>query len=119
MNYQRVCPRDLFNEGKLLKCLGKISIFIHDNYLPGLTLEEPEGQDGFKIYQTIDGDLFVLNLRFTDEEGEEVHFSLPYNSRDKWPLEMTYKDNTYCPINEKGEVQIDRNLFKGGAECLN
>lgn len=32
--YQRVIPRDLFNEAKLLKCLGRLSLFIHDGKSP-------------------------------------------------------------------------------------
>lgn len=28
--YKRVIPRDLFNEAKLLKCLGQLSLLIHD-----------------------------------------------------------------------------------------
>lgn len=29
-SYRRVLPRDLFNEAKLLKCLGQLSLMIHD-----------------------------------------------------------------------------------------
>lgn len=36
MSYNRVCPRDLFNESKLLKCLGKLLGNEGDNDIKGL-----------------------------------------------------------------------------------
>jgi hypothetical protein len=33
-NYERVFPRDFFNEAKLLKCMGILSLLIHDGFAP-------------------------------------------------------------------------------------
>ena len=55
MTYRRVLPRDLFNEAKLLKCLGQLALIIHD------------GQDS--AGQTVQGLLFMhvdeMDLGFT------------------------------------------------------
>lgn len=41
MTYTRVAPRDLFNESKLLKCLGQLALLIHEGKAPeGLTFED-------------------------------------------------------------------------------
>ncbi len=32
MTYHRVLPRDAFNEAKLLKCIGKLTLLIEDKY---------------------------------------------------------------------------------------
>ena len=112
MSYKRVIPRDLFNESKLLKCLGKISLWILDRKIQGV-LEEHDGQP-FRIIQTEDGALYVSNIEYTDTEGNSLHFSTPLNSRAQWPLELLYKDELYYPINEKGEYQLAKDLFTKG-----
>ena len=32
--YTRVLPRDLFNEAKLMKCMGLLTLLIHDELIP-------------------------------------------------------------------------------------
>lgn len=109
MKYQRVIPRDLFNEAKLLKCIGKISVLIHDNKIKGL--EALHDGDAFKITQSLDGQLTIDNIHFFDEDGTTVSFSTNYNSKEDWPLEMIYMDKYYYPLNEKGEYQLSDKLF--------
>ena len=112
MSYNRVLPRDLFNEAKLLKCIGKISLLIHDNVIQGLRMEHNGG--AFEVRQGISGELMLNNVLFYDSEGTEVFFSTPLNSKDNWPIEMEYKGEFYYPLNESGEYQLWEGLFKKG-----
>lgn len=115
MTYQRVCPRDLFNESKLLKCIGKISLLIHDYQIPGLYIRDDELDQGFEIDQNPnDGSISITNLRFSDEGGEPVYFSTSMNSKENWPLTMEYKGEEYYPLSESGELQISDRLFLVG-----
>jgi hypothetical protein len=87
-SYLRVIPRDLFNESKLLKCLGKISLYIHDNLLAPYNasneLENPE--EGFIIEQSPDdGSIHCSNYIFMIN-GQPVSLYTPLNSRGNWPL---------------------------------
>lgn len=62
-NYQRVIPRDLFNESKLLKCIGRLILKIHDNdNLPAPMTFEHDGSP-FKIVQQECGSLTIINLK--------------------------------------------------------
>lgn len=111
MSYFRVLPRDLFNEAKLLKCLGKVSLMVHDELLPFNCTHEDE-RAGFKIEQNEDdGTISVTNLHFFDNNGTPIYFWHPLNARDKWPLMMEYKGKTYYPFSEKGEWMPDLNIF--------
>jgi len=101
MTYQRVIPRDLFNEAKLLKCIGRLTCDLHDNKLKGLTWEHDS--EDFKIDQTVDGDIYIANLRFFDDQGDAVEFFTQLNSKENWPLFMIYKEDTYYCYNKKGK----------------
>ena len=113
MGYHRVCPRDLFNESQLLKCVGKISLFILDDVLPGLHMDDEEcGERGFNIVQDpSDGSISVCNLRFSDRNGDPAYFYVPLNSRDKWPLMMNYKEETYYCFQENGDLLFSDKKF--------
>jgi CheY-like chemotaxis protein len=93
--YVRVVPRDLFNESKLLKCLGKISIGILDGKLGEhrLTEKHTRTEKGFIILQNEDGDIICDNYRVF-KGGEEIYLFTRLNSKAVWPL-MT--------IDHKGE----------------
>ena len=112
--YRRVIPRDLFNESKLLKCIGKISLLIHEQMIQGLNINHEDSGKGFIVRQhESDGSIFIENVHFFDNNGTPIYFSTALNSRDNWPLEMEYKDEIYYPINDDGKYQLDKNLFKG------
>lgn len=83
--YTRVIPRDLFNESKLLKCLGQLTLKIHDGKAPGLTVED-EGDEFDVRQEPSDGTLYVANLKF-QLHGEEVDFRSRYNSKAAYPLD--------------------------------
>lgn len=93
--FNRVIPRDLFNEAKLLKCLGQLSLVLHDGkdsagrpLPPGLEIEfvEPEYAEGFRVVQNpADGGLSCAAVRATFN-GHPVRLFSVYNSRDNFPL---------------------------------
>ena len=84
INYQRVLPRDLFNEAKLLEQIGRICLSIHDSQLTGLSFDH-DGSS-FDIQLSDEGSLYISNLEFLDTEGLPVSFTTNYNSRVKNPL---------------------------------
>lgn len=84
MSYQRVIPRDLFNEANLLKCYGQIYLNLENMNLPGIELDH----DGapFDIQQCADdGSLTVANVALI-VRGEAILMYRPLNSRRPWPL---------------------------------
>lgn len=87
MSYLRVIPRDLFNEANLLKCIGRLTLLIHDGKLPGWSFEhEDYFDDGFIIEQNgHDGSLYLRSIDFF-YKGHLVTFSRPMNSRQPYPL---------------------------------
>lgn len=114
MGYFRVCPRDLFNESKLLKCLGLVSLCIHDGTIQGLTMNHENEKEGFTIVQNdATGGIYVSNLHFFDNNGTPVEFYHPLNNKGPFPLIMEYKGEEYWPFNDKGDFQCDKNIFKG------
>ncbi|MBC8737144.1 hypothetical protein F6X40_10025 [Paraburkholderia sp. UCT31] len=84
MSYNRVIPRDLFNEASLLKCYGRIYINLE-------TAEQPDAEfehDGapFDVQQDLgSGGLTVANIKFK-VRGKFYRLYRPLNSRDAWPL---------------------------------
>lgn len=82
MSYQRVIPRDLFNEANLLKCYGHLYILTEGN--PNAHFAE-DFVDSFDIVQDDDGGLIVQNLPFVIR-GVEYELRRPLNSRRPWPL---------------------------------
>ena len=83
INYQRVIPRDLFNESKLLQQLGFVCLAIHDCRLTRITLED--SGEAFDIQLSDSGKLSVSNLTFWQGD-EDVELWMTVNSREKNPL---------------------------------
>ena len=94
MSYTRVIPRDFFNESKLLKCMGRVAIILHEYarmaellHLVHLTTDHGYSE-GFDIEQADDGDLFVSNVVFA-RRGSSATFHLycGYNAKgSEFPL---------------------------------
>jgi hypothetical protein len=85
MSYQRVIPRDLFNESSLLKCYGRLYIVLEKIAGHSARFSE-EDVSRFDIDQRADdGSIFIQNLSLVI--GDD-HFRLvrPLNSRQPWPL---------------------------------
>lgn len=83
-NYNRVHPRDLFNESMLLKSVGRLSLLITNGESPE-GLEMDEESDGFDVRQNDDGDIFINNIEIRIH-GVPHFFGTPMNSRKNYPL---------------------------------
>lgn len=110
MSYMRVIPRDLFNEAKLLKCLGRLWIEAERNH-PILKVtfgpEEGDGNrdDPFEIVQDAGtGAIFVANV-FVFVDGKAVHVYTGLNAREDWPMYADWGDHTELVFDEGGNVR--------------
>lgn len=108
MSYTRVLPRDLFNESKLLKCLGQLVLILHDGVdrrrraAPAITFEMVNEDLGFDIQQDEStGDLSCDNLLF-QFRGEELQFHSAYNSKELYPLYCEIDGTEYPVFNDDG-----------------
>lgn len=72
-NYQRVIPRDLFNEAKLGKCMGRLILRIHDCETPVHMSFEHNGNP-FDIGLGDDGNLHIKNIRDGEFTSEFANF---------------------------------------------
>lgn len=103
-NYTRIIPRDMFNEAKLLKCMGVVALKILDRMLPeGVTIHIEESGQPFDIVQLSDGELTIINYPVL-VNGLEMVFKTAYNSKDNYPLYFEYGDyEQERVLDERGE----------------
>lgn len=103
-SYERVVPRDFFNEGKLLKCMGRLALSILDCNVPdGLNIDIEENGEPFDIDLNDSGELYVSNYPVT-VNGADAFFFTSYNSKRAYPF--------YCRINDTDyEVFTDEGLW--------
>lgn len=89
--YQRVLPRDAFNEGNLMTNIGRLWILLDEHRDHDASIVE-EDVEQFDIQQNdATGGLTVTNLTFLIG-GTRHYLERPLNSRDKWPLLVSEKD---------------------------
>ena len=93
MSYIRVIPRDLFNEGNLLKCYGQIYINLERMRADAELVEDGSLENGqpFRIVQDLDGNLTVLNV-YLRVRGARMPLRRPLNARSPYPLYMLYQN---------------------------
>lgn len=104
-NYNRVLPRDLFNEANLLKCIGKLVLMIEDGLIQDLIYHHDGGP--FVICQNeASGALYVANVEFFSKGGHKIDLQRPLNSRDHWPLYLNLDDDAHEVFNDAGELLI-------------
>lgn len=112
--FTRVIPRDLFNEAKLLKSIGQLTLQIHDGKC-SLTFEfDNTTHQGFNIEQSdSDGRLEITNLSFYMPDGDTpIYFATQYNSKDAYPLWFTTQDEQEGRVfNEDGSFSDDFNYL--------
>lgn len=94
MSYRRVIPRDLFNEGNLLKCYGQLYMELEKLGMEDCLMVSTSIADhGFRVYQTsADGSTSLDNV-FLVVRRERVRLSRPLNSREPFPLWLHTGDN--------------------------
>lgn len=82
--YQRVIPRDLFNEGNLLKCYGQLYLRLESMNAAHVELWHDGGP--FHVMQDeSDGSLRLLNVHLL-VRGVPHRLRRPLNSRSPYPL---------------------------------
>jgi hypothetical protein len=98
--YQRIIPRDLFNEAKLLKCMGRLCLLIHDDMTPvEMSFDEV---DKFEIGQLkSDGALTIANMHVYIK-GKEFLFKAQYNNKHNYPFKLEHDDADYQVFDENG-----------------
>lgn len=105
--YNRVIPRDLFNEAKLLKCMGHLCLKIHDHMTPIVMEIDEEQEDGepieaFNIGLMDEGYLAIDNLYIRIKDRPYL-FKTQYNSKANFPLFIQDDDCEYRVFDERGE----------------
>lgn len=107
MTYARVVPRDLFNEGDLLKCYGRLWICLDELHAHYAELSEGSGAP-FDIRQDEgSGALTVANLRFTIG-GSPYRLTRPLNTRQPWSLYATDEDDEETAVfTAEGDLSPD------------
>lgn len=109
--YQRVLPRDAFNEGNLMTNIGRLWILLDEHRDHDASIVE-EDVEQFDIRQNdATGGLTVTNLTFL-VGGIRYYLERPLNSRDKWPLLVSEKDGDedFEPVeifNDEGGFSAD------------
>ena len=103
MSYIRVIPRDLFNEGNLLKCYGRLY----------LNLEYEYG-DSFEVVQDEnDGSITLLYVKLV-VRGQYYPLRRPLNSREAWPLYVIVDDTEIAVFDEHGAFTPEMLAFISG-----
>lgn len=108
MSYTRVIPRDLFNEAKLLKCMGFLCLAILDKKTPVEMSFDDEfvGEYGFRIGLWDDGGLEVTNLTVCIKDVPYL-FRTTYNSKETFPLHLFYDNCEYRVFDEAGNWDVE------------
>lgn len=99
--YMRVLPRDAFNEAKLLKCVGKLTLMIEDGVLSHWHYHY-DGSPFNIVQDENDGSISVANISFWRDK-KPVHIFTPLNAKDAWPGMARFQDgDDYYLFNEAG-----------------
>lgn len=105
MTYARVVPRDLFNEGDLLNCLGRLSIKLEDRRDHNARLRHRHENGPFNIDQDpADGSISCENVLLKVDGRPPVHLFRPLNAREKWPLWARIEDEDFRVFDLDGEL---------------
>ncbi len=100
--YNRIAPRDMFNEANMLKCCGKMALLAID-FPCCLTFDENQyTSDGLTLSTTEDGDLYVVgHLFFLNDQP--LLFTRPMNSRRAWPIVAIIADEYIDIFTDHGD----------------
>lgn len=103
--YKRVIPRDLFNEAKLLKCMGRLVLLIQDRFIP-LQMSCVDNGEPFKIALMDEGSLTITNITIT-VKGRTLLFKTTYNAKSNYPLYVEHDNCDYRVFDETGEFDME------------
>lgn len=91
MTYARVIPRDLFNEGNLLTCLGRLWIMLDERRGHKAVLTHARDHAFVVVQDPSDGSISCSTVALT-VGGQLVPLFRGLNARDKWPLWARFGD---------------------------
>lgn len=116
MSYQRVIPRDLFNEANLLKCYGQVCLNLERLNLPHVELTQSD--DGsFEVYQDPDSGALTLDNVGLHAHGKGWKLTRPLNARAPYPLYVeSISDPDFDPVdvfNDDGTFSASMLHFLG------
>lgn len=104
--YERVIPRDLFNDASLLKCLGQLSLYaidgcdVRNNNTSWLRVDfEPTAEkESFTIHlDESDGSTFCSNVVVRIHDIQVAVCRL-MNDRGRWPLKFATSEGDLIPV---------------------
>lgn len=111
MTYARVIPRDLFNEGDLLNCLGRLWIKLDErrDHTASLTAGGPDGiVHSFPIDQDeSDGSISCACVMLTFAGSDPFRLPRlfrPLNAREKWPLWLAHDNEDVRVFDLNGDL---------------
>lgn len=107
-NYLRVIPRDLFNEGNLLKCYGQLYLNLEREGLENALFHDDD-TGPFQVEQSSDdGSLSLRNVTLM-LRGMPVRLRRPLNARSAYPLwaSMTEDGEEVAVFNDDGTFTDD------------
>jgi hypothetical protein len=112
MTYQRVIPRDLFNEASLLKCYGQLYLQLEFHNFPGVELVHI--RNAFDVRQDQrSGAIYIDNIRLS-ARGVLYGFWRPRNSRAPYPLYLNAGDDDIAVFNDDGTFTAEMLDFLRG-----
>lgn len=107
MAYKRVAPRDLFNESKLLKCLGQLALLIHDKAAPE-ELSFYDTGNRYKIEQRdMDGGIECVSGICFYHNYSKLTLYHPLNNKEPYPLLLEIDDVSYEVFYDDGTLTSD------------
>lgn len=98
--YIRVIPRDLFNEAKLLKSMGRLCLLIHDGLVPAPMEVFYEGEE-FEIVLDDEGSLRIRNIQIKVKDIFII-FKTTYNSKSIYPFYAECDNVDYLVFDSEG-----------------
>ena len=104
MTYHRVIPRDLFNEAKLLKCLGKL--YIESEYEPEgtIVMHRDDEDDLFRVEQDpTSGCIYVDNIMVL-VNGKRVWIYTGLNAKSDYPMYADFGGETIAVFDMDGNL---------------
>jgi hypothetical protein len=105
--YHQVFPRDLFNNAKLIKCLGNLILRLEGSHIK-ITFDETLTENINIDRDISDGSIYATNIKFIlGENGDELRFSSPLNSRENYPLVMHWNWDEIEVFDDHGHFSDD------------
>lgn len=107
MSYKRVLPRDLFNEAKLLKCIGRLFLMHHDGELSDAVklIHDTSECEGFDVRFDENNNRLYVNNVFVYINDEFWCHGCSYNSRDNYSLVLEHDEQgAFFIFNEEGRL---------------